>query len=523
MDDISTTRKYPRMPEIHINSDGVAKLLSNLKENKGPGGITPVILKMFTTILAPTLTHIFNKTLTSGTLPSDWLTANILPIYKKGDRTAAANYRPVSLTPICCKVLEHILHSNIMQHLDKHKILTDRQHGFRTHHSCETQLIQTVHDIAQSLDRRTPLDMIIMDFSKAFDTAPHKRLLHKLHNFDITGNTHKWITTFLTQRKQRVVVEEEHSSWTNVRSGVPQGTVLGPLLFLLYLNDLPDNIQSEMRLFADDCVVYREIKSAEDIGKLQQDMDTLAQWQDSRWQMHFNSAKCFVVKFSHSKTPTTHTYKLGNDTQAETDSHTYLGVQLSKGLRWNNHIAHITSKAKKVLGMVRKNRHSCPKDLKSTAYKTLLRPHLEYSSTVWDPFTKERIQSLESVQRRAARIACRDYDRRTSVTEMLERLEWEPLQSRRTASRLIMFKKVQTGQVAIPAQKFLQPVSRPTRHNNSKAYQRYQTKKDCFLNAYFPRTIAEWNKLPEEIVNIGEIETFKEVITTHLKQATTSQ
>ena len=167
-----------------------------------------------------------------------------------------------------------------MQHLDKHKILTDRQHGFRTHHSCETQLIQTVHDIAQSLDRRTPLDMIIMDFSKAFDTVPHKRLLHKLHHFGITGNTHKWITTFLTQRKQRVVVEGEHSSWTHVRSGVPQGTVLGPLLFLLYLNDLPDNIQSDLRLFADDCVVYREINSAEDISKLQQDMDTLAQWQD---------------------------------------------------------------------------------------------------------------------------------------------------------------------------------------------------------------------------------------------------
>ena len=160
-----------------------------------------------------------------------------------------------------------------------------------------------------------------MDFSKAFNTVPHKRLLHKLHvhNFGITGNTHRWITTFITQRKQRVVVEGDHSSWTHVRSGVPQRTVLGPLLFLLYLNDLPDNIQSEMRLFADDCVVYREINSAEDIGKLQQDMDTLAQWQD-RWQMHFkfDSAKCFVVKFSHSKTPTTHTYKLGNDTLAET-------------------------------------------------------------------------------------------------------------------------------------------------------------------------------------------------------------
>ena len=138
------------MPEIHINSDGVTKLLSNFKENKalGPEGITPVILKMFATILAPSLTHIFNKTLTSGTLPSDWLTANISSIYKKGDRTAAANYRPVSLTPICCKVLEHILHSNIMQHLDKHKILTDNMDFAHTTHVKHTLYKQytTLHN-----------------------------------------------------------------------------------------------------------------------------------------------------------------------------------------------------------------------------------------------------------------------------------------------------------------------------------------------------------------------------------------
>jgi hypothetical protein len=142
-----------------------------------------------------------------------------------------------------------------MHHFNTHEILTNRQHGFRRNHSCESQLILTVNDLAKALDNRSSMDMIIMDFSKAFDTVPHNRLLHKLCNYGITGRTHTWISNFLTERKQRVVVDGDHSQWVPVRSGVPQGTVLGPLLFLAYINDLPNNIRSEVRLFADDCAV----------------------------------------------------------------------------------------------------------------------------------------------------------------------------------------------------------------------------------------------------------------------------
>lgn len=519
MKDFTAQRATPPMQDFHIHTGGVAKLLHKLEENKAPGpdGLTPYILKMFADTLAPALTHIFNKSLTTGALPLDWLTANITPIYKKGDRTAAANYRPVSLTPICCKVFEHIVHSNIMKHLTKHNILTDKQHGFRKHHSCETQLIQTVHDIAGSLDNRTPLDMIIMDFSKAFDTVPHNRLLYKLHNYGITGNIHTWISNFLTQRRQRVVVNGDHSKWVHVRSGVPQGTVLGPLLFLIYLNDLPNNITSEMRLFADDCVIYRLIKCAQDIINLQHDLNQLSLWQQ-KWQMHFNVSKCFVIKFTHAKKPTTHTYQLGNTILSETKSHTYLGIHLSNDLKWNDHVNHTTTKAKRVLGMLRRNLHPCPTDLKSTAYKTLVRPQLEYASTVWNPHTKENIDKIESIQRRSARFACRDYDYTSSVTSMLSRLEWDPLQTRREAASLTMLQKIHTSQVAIPAQKFLRPVNRPSRHHNSKAYQRYQAKKDCFKHSFFPSTISSWNTLPEHLVHISETPAFKEAVSTHLRE-----
>ena len=144
-----------------------------------------------------------------------------------------------------------------MDHVDQHSILSDKQHGFRSKHLTETQLILTTHDLSKFLNNKSQVDMIIMDFSKAFNTVPHNRLLNKLKRYGINNKTHAWISKFLTSREQRVVVSGEHSPWTHVEYGVPLGTVLGPLLFLIYINDLPNNIHSTVRLFADDCVLYR--------------------------------------------------------------------------------------------------------------------------------------------------------------------------------------------------------------------------------------------------------------------------
>ena len=168
-------------------------------------------------------------------------------IFKKIDRARAENYRPVSLPCVCCKhglsysyspcckILEHVLHSQVMKHLDEYNVLTKFQHGFRRGHSCESHLIQTMHDLCSSRDKRLQIDMLVLDFSKAFDTVPHHRLMLKLSNYGISGSTHKWISSFLQDRLQRVVVGGEHSEWSRVVSGVPQGTVLGPLLFPLYI------------------------------------------------------------------------------------------------------------------------------------------------------------------------------------------------------------------------------------------------------------------------------------------------
>ena len=174
--------------------------------------------------------------------------------------------------------MEHILYSNIMKHLDTHNILSDRQHGFRSKRSCETQLIETIEDLAKSMNDKQQCDMAILDFSKAFDTVSHSKLLHKLDFYGIRGNNLEWIKSWITQRSQSVVLNGSSSDHVDVKSGVPQGTVLGPLMFLIFINDISEQTQSKIRLFADDCLLYRTINSIGDSKVFQQDLDLLCKW-----------------------------------------------------------------------------------------------------------------------------------------------------------------------------------------------------------------------------------------------------
>ena len=253
------------------------KLLKGLKHHKasGPDNIPTRFLKEAANELAPALGLIFSASLIQGYVPDDWKTADVTPIFKKGDRSTPSNYRPISLTAVCRKVMEHILHSQVMQHLDHHNILSDSQYGFRKKRSCDSQLILIIQDLASSLEDGEQIDAVLLDFSKAFDKVPHQRLLLKLQHYGIRGHLLSWIESFLTGRSQKVLVEGKSSSSVPVASGVPQGTVLGPMLFLLYINDLSDNVSFTTRLFADDSLLYRRIRTEEVRHILQEDLSRL--------------------------------------------------------------------------------------------------------------------------------------------------------------------------------------------------------------------------------------------------------
>ena len=501
---------YPSMPEIKVNKEGVTKLLHKLNPSKasGPDLIPARILKELAVEIAPFLTTIFQESFNTGTVPRDWRIANVAAIFKKGEKYKASNYRPVSLTSLCCKVQEHIITSSVLNHLDEHQVLTDCQHGFRARRSCETQLLTLAHELVSGLDKQHQYDLIILDFSKAFDRVPHKRLLKKMDHYGVRGSTYKWIQAFLTDRAQQVQVEGATSDSITVISGVPQGTVLGPLLFLLFINDLPDCVQSSTRLFADDCILYRRIRNDKDAEILQEDLNQLAEW-EKKWGMAFHPDKCSTLRISRSKNPYSKTYILKGHTFTTEDSTRYLGVELQSNMSWNKHIDQTIKKGNSMLGFLRRNLKVSNEETKTAAYLSLVRPVLEYCCSVWSPYTQDYINKLEMVQRRAARYVTNRYRNTSSVTSMLEHLEWETLETRRAKYQLTMMFKIIHGLVDIPADDHLTAASTRTRAHHSHKFRHIPASTDYYKNSFFPKTIRLWNTLPATLAEAPGLVPFK--------------
>ena len=518
------------LTDITIATPGVAKLLRNIKTSKasGPDNIPNIVLKECATELSPAVSCLFQCSLDSGSLPSDWTNANIAPIYKKGDRHKAENYRPVSLTSVLSKLLEHIICRSMMTHFEKNNVLTNLNHGFRSGHSPETQLAITIDDLARNYDKGLQTDVVILDFSKAFDTVPHDRLLHKLEAYGIRGQLLDWITTFLTTRKMRVMVDGEFSSEAAVISGVPQGTVLGPILFLVHINDLPDCVLSTVRLFADDCLLYRTIRNIQDHLALQKDLTELEKWAND-WGMKFNATKCYILPI---KKKSSYFYQLNNIILKEVNTNPYLGLNISNDLKWNSHINGVCKKASSTLGFIRRNLQNCPKQTRLTAYTSLVRSLLEYGAIIWDPYTQKENDKLEKIQRQAARFITRDYRSRDPgcVTNMLSDLNLPTLQSRRRNLRLTFMFKIVTGLTpAIPPHTYLEQninkrqIKATTFDNciSKNIVEQYVTNNtkpfkipsnngsDQYKYSFFIRTIPEWNGLANHIVTAGSIDIFK--------------
>ena len=343
-----------------------------------------------------------------------------------------------------------------------------------------------------------------MDFEKAFDTPPHELLKSKLFSYGIGGKTLKWIDSFLCFRQQRVVVIGVKSDWAPVLSGVPQGTVLGPLLFSLYINDISSDIESEIRLFADDCVCYREIKDEKDTMKLQRDIDRLGSWA-RKWGMRFQPVKCNMMQLTRKRIKKIHaSYTLEGTNLENVESIKYLGVTITSDLRWNTHVSNVCTKANRTLGFLRRNLYSCPQEVKEAAYKGLVRPVLDYGSSVWDPPGVVLQEELESVQKRAARFVTGNYNYEIgSMTGILGQLKWESLKKRRKDNRLILLYKGLKGKASVQTDDLISKTRR-CRNQHSMAFQTPIANTDVYKGSFFPQTNRDWNALPDSLISSAE-------------------
>ena len=326
-----------------------------------------------------------------------------------------------------------------------------------------------IDDLARNASAGKQMDVILLDFSKAFDIVSHSKLLRKLHQYGIRGKLLSWIQAFLGSRSQRVVIDGEDSDSIPVNTGVPQGSILGPILFLAYINDLPEEICSQFHLFADDTALYLTNKGEEDSSALQKDLDTLSVW-ESEWDMQFKPSKCQVGQVTGSIRPHKSEYILHGQVLENVTWARYLGVDILSNISWSSHIGRVVGNANGSLGYIRRNIKSESKDVRESAYNTIARPELEYASAVWDLHTKEHISKIEMVQRLAAPRTFGNFDNRASVTEMLNKLGWRTLEQGRLYARLCLSYKIVYGLVAVPLPKNVQYKS------NRKAMNRNWTK-----------------------------------------------
>ena len=508
-----------KLENVKFTSTKIEKKIRKLKPVSAPGPdkISSKILKDHSYSFSIALATIFNSSLQSGEVPSDWRMANVTAIFKKGAKGMASNYRPVSLTSIPCKLMESLLKDEIVDHLLRNELLKSSQHGFMKNKSTVTNLLEFFDKITEMYDKGEAADVIYLDFSKAFDKVPAKRLLNKIEAYGVQGNILKWIENWLKNRYQRTVLNGQYSEWGQVLSGVPQGSVLGPLAFVIFIDDIDNNAKfiDILNKFADDTKGGKKIQSEDDARKLQDCLSQLVDWAN-KWGMAFNVDKCSVLHFGNKNQK--FKYEMNGKTLNSIDTERDLGVLVSSNLRPSVQCLNAVRKARLALRSIEIGFVLRDQKVFVNIYKQFVRCHLEHASQVWNPWTVADIDKLEKVQKKAVNMV-RGLDG-LNYEEKLKKLNLEPLYIRRRKADLILVFKILNGFCNVDKESWFTTVGnetlRTTRLNSyhlnlKKQKFRTEIRKNFFTN----RVVDEWNKLPTSVKDSKTVNEFKTKIYKH--------
>ena len=434
---------------------------------------------------------------------------NIVPIHKKD----VANYRPVSLLPICGKVLERLMFNEMFEFFIENKLISSSQSGFKPGDSCINQLLSITHDIYSSFDAGLEVRSIFLDIEKAFDKVWHDGIIFKLTQNGRSGNLLNLLRDFLNEIKQRVILNGQFSTWKNVSAGVPQGSILGPLLFLIYINDLTEDFSTNAKLFADDTSLFSVIHDIQtSANNLNKDLERISNWA-TQGKMNFNpdtTKQVQEVIFSRKLKKTVHPPLLFNNASVtRTSSQKHLGIILDNQLKFDDHIKMVFRKISKTIGLLRKLHNLLPRAALIIIYKAFIRPHLDYGDIPYDQaYNMSFHQKLESIQYNAC-LAITGTIRGTSKEKLYQEIGLESLQSRRWYRKLGMFYKIFKSKSPQYLFKLIPENKSSYVTRNAENIPLFNIKHNFYKNYFFPSSIIEWNNLDLKLRNSENFGNFK--------------
>ena len=506
-----------KIEQLVVQPEYVYKILSQLDTNKatGPDGIGNLILREASVPLAEPLANLFNYCISLGYFPDIWKIANVLPLYKKDDPMIFNNYRPISLLPCISKVFERILFNHIFTFLKRNNLINKSQSGFIPGDSTVNQLLAICDKLYKCVDDGDEMISVFLDLTKAFDRVWHKGLIYKLENIGICGKLLELLKSYLHNRKQFTSINGCSSTTKILRAGVPQGSVLGPLLFLIYINDISDNLISDTFLFADDSSLFQRVHNGNvDVATrlVNRDLCEIERW-TKQWLISINIKKTVVMLFSRKRSPSVlPPILLDGCALSIVNEHKQLGLTFNSQLTWSNHISNITSKCNRIIGMITRYKYLWSRSALEVCYKSYVRPILEYCDILYDNCTLEDSQTVESVQLGAARLVTGG-KKRTSHQSLYRELGWSTLQSRRMNHRLIKMYDILNNNTPsylnTMTQHLLPSEEIRTRSHECKRLVVYKCNTVYYRNFFTNVTVLDWNKLDTNIKNSTSRLTFK--------------
>ena len=500
----------------------VRKQLQKLDVNKasGPDGIPALVLRNAAAELASPLARLFQLCFNKEYMPAQWKVANVIPCFKKGDKHSLSNYRPISLLSVLSKVMEKLINKSMWKHLENHKLISDRQFGFRAGHSTSDALTYIAQRLSNTINDREEARVVCLDISKAFDRVWHPGLLVKLRALGFAGKLLHWLADYLRNRSMKIILNGKSSSTKFINAGVPQGSILGPLLFIIFIDDITLDISSTSILYADDVTLMSFIKSKEEripaAASLNQDLCNIEKWATS-WNVLFGAAKCKTVTLSNRQDAKDGhpCLQFFGTTLTETESVELLGLTLSKDLSWKHDVTSMAKSAAQRTGLLRRVAPYLLPTQRAMIYKAIIRSKMEYASSAWFGATPTSLSQLDAVQRRAIRII--DLPEDDLISHQIQ-----PLGTRREVGALTLFHRMYYGEAPellcqlLPEHLQLDPRLRRSVRSHDLAVQIPRSNLVSHKRSFVPSAARIWNSLPEYIPSLEKRACFKKEVNRYL-------